>query len=125
MDYDGDQDYQEALARRRAFVTDSDLAALGLERSTGVKSADGQPESPVEQANRMMREAAPMAASTLVRLCQNGEAETVRLKASLEILNRASAQGTGSDGREPWSDVYEKVMTAEDVEKWANPFRKS
>src|SRR5690349_3229802 len=109
-----DDDYLEAVARRKAWVTDNDLKALGLERATGFKTDDG-PESPVEQANRMMRENAPMAAMSLIRLAQNAEAETVRLRASVEILNRATAQGTGADGREPWADVYEKVMSTDEV----------
>jgi hypothetical protein len=117
----GDADYERALARQKAWVSEDELAALGLERATGFKSADnGKPESPVEQANRMMRENAPMAAASLIKLAQNGDSETVRLRASIEILNRATAQGAASDGREPWADVYEKVMTTKVVEDFAN-----
>jgi hypothetical protein len=121
---DDDVSYQEALERRHAWVSESELAALGLERATGIKSADGKAESHVEQANRMIREAAPMAAASLVKLAQQGETEQVRLKASIEILNRAAAQGTAADGREPWQDVYEKVLSTDAVEQFANKFRK-
>jgi hypothetical protein len=120
MAWDEDADYQKALERQRAWVSEDELAALGLERATGIKSSDGRAESHVEQASRMLREAAPMAAANLVRLAQNAEAETVRLKASIEILNRVAAQGAAADGREPWADVYEKVMSTQDVEDWAN-----
>jgi|SRR5688572_23353588 len=120
MSYEDDSDYQQAMQSRRAWVSNSDLAALGLERATGMATKDGSPESPVEQANRMMREAAPMAASSLVRLAQNGETEQVRLKASIEILNRASQSGTTTDGREPWAEVYDKVLATDDVERFAN-----
>jgi hypothetical protein len=121
MDFDDEPDgYIEKMHERRSWVTSNDLAALGLERATGIGTMDGKQESPVEQANRMMRDAAPMAAASLVKLAQHGEAETVRLRASIEILNRASAQGTGGDGREPWADVYEKVMTTDGVEQYAN-----
>jgi hypothetical protein len=122
--YDDDEvSYQKALERRNAWVSESELAALGLERATGFKSADAKPESHVEQANRMIREAAPMAAASLVKLAQNGETEQIRLKASIEILNRAAAQGTASDGREPWADVYEKVISTQGIEDFANKFR--
>jgi len=117
--YDEEADLQKALQAQRAWVSDAELAGLGLERATGIKSNDG-PESHVEQANRMLREAAPMAAASLVKLAQNGESETVRLRASIEILNRVNAQGAAADGREPWADVYEKVMSTGEVEKFAN-----
>jgi hypothetical protein len=68
----------------------------------------------------MLREAAPMAAASLVRLAQNGESETVRLRASIEILNRVEAQGASADGREPWAEVYDQVLTTKDVEAFAN-----
>jgi hypothetical protein len=117
--FDEEADYKEALERQRAWVSDAELAGLGLERATGIKSTDG-PESHVEQANRMLREAAPMAAAGLVKLAQHGESETVRLRASIEILNRVNAQGAASDGREPWADVYEKVMSTQALENFAN-----
>jgi len=119
MAWDEDADYQKALERQKAWVTEAELQALGLERATGIKSKDG-PESHVEQANRMLREAAPMAAASLVKLAQSGESETVRLRASIEILNRVQAQGASADGREPWAEVYDSVLTTNDVEKYAN-----
>lgn len=119
--YDDDEDdVRMAMERRKAWVTEDDLHALGLERATGIKSADNGSESHLDQAKRMLREAAPMAAASLVRLAQNGESETVRLRASVEILNRAEAQGAGADGREPWAEVYDQVLTTADVEKFAN-----
>ena len=119
--YDDDEaDVKAAMERRNAWLTEGDLAALGLERATGVRSADGQPETHVQQAQRMIRENAPMAAGTLVRLAQYGESETVRLRASIEILNRAEQVGSGADGREPWADVYDKILTTRDVENFAN-----
>jgi len=120
MDDELDADYRHALDRQRAWVSDRELAALGMERASGFKSVDGLPESHVDQASRMLREAAPLAASTLVRLCQNGETETVRLKAAIEILNRVQAQGTAADGREPWAEVYDQVLATTDVENFAN-----
>jgi hypothetical protein len=105
-----DDDYAKALERQRAWVTDDELQALNLERVTGFSSKDGQPESPTDQANRIMRTNAPMAAQTLVKLALNGETEQVRLKASIEILNRANAAGQGSDGRDPWAKLYEDTM---------------
>jgi hypothetical protein len=116
MSYDDDADYQEALARRKAWVTDEELKGLGLERATGIATSSG-PETHLEQARRILREAAPMAASSLVRLAQNAEAETVRLRASVEILNRAEQAGSGSDGREPWAEVYEKALTPAAIDK--------
>lgn len=118
-DDDNEVDMQEALARRAAWVTDADLQALGMERATGIKSVDG-PETHLQQAQRIIKEAAPMAASMLVRLAQYGENENVRLKASTEILNRAEQTGSGKDGREPWAEVYESVLTTKDVENFAN-----
>lgn len=119
--YDDDEaDIKAALERRRSWVTDDDIKALGLERATGLTTSDGSQESHLDQANRMLREAAPMAASSLVRLAQHGESETVRLRASIEILNRASAQGGGADGREPWAEVYDRILTTSEVEKFAN-----
>jgi hypothetical protein len=118
--WDEEADYKEALARQRAWVTDEELAGLKLERATGLKSVNSGPESHVEQANRMLREAAPMAAASLVKLAQSGESETVRLRASIEILNRVQAQGAAADGREPWAEVYESVVSTADIEKFAN-----
>jgi len=119
FDDDNDFDIAEAIKRRDAWVTADDMAAMGLERATGVKSVDG-PETHVTQAKRMLREAAPMAASSLVRLAQHGESETVRLRASVEILNRVEAQGAATDGREPWAEVYDQILTTDGVEKFAN-----
>jgi len=115
-------DIAAAMAKRRAWVTDSDLKALGLERATGFGQSDGAtgPESHVDQAKRILRENAPMAASSLVRLAQYGESETVRLRASVEILNRVEASGGGADGREPWAEVYDQILTTADVERYAN-----
>lgn len=104
----------------RAWVSADDLEALGLERATGLKSADGKQESHVEQSNRMIREATPMAAAMVIRLARYGETEQIRLKASLEILNRAQAQGATDDGREPWAGVYESVLSTQEVEDYAN-----
>lgn len=119
--YDEDEvDIAEAMKRRDAWVTSEDLAALGLQRATGIASKDGGYESHVDQAQRMLRENAPMAAASLVRLAQYGESETVRLRASCEILNRVQAQGAGADGREPWAEVYDAVITTTDVENYAN-----
>jgi hypothetical protein len=120
--YDDDEvDIAAAMERRRAWVTDDDMKALGLERATGLKAVDDSgPESHLDQAKRMLREAAPMAAASLVRLAQNGESETVRLRASVEILNRVEQQGSAKDGREPWAEVYDQILTTQDVEKYAN-----
>jgi hypothetical protein len=104
-----DEEYTKALERQKAWVTDDELANLNLERATGIHSANG-PESPTDQANRIMRTNAPMAAQTLVKLALNGETEQVRLKASIEILNRANAAGQGADGRDPWAKLYEETM---------------
>lgn len=113
-------DIAAAMSRRRAWVTDADMRALGLERTTGLNSKDGGYESHADQAKRLLREAAPMAASSLVRLAQHGESETVRLRASVEILNRVEAAGSGTDGREPWAEVYDKILSVGDVERFAN-----
>jgi hypothetical protein len=112
-----------------AWVTEAELAALGLDRATGIRTADGGAEGYVDQANRMIREGAPMAAASLVRLAQYSESDTIRLRAAVEILNRATVQGASSvDGREPWAAVYENVLTAGDVDKMvqdANAWRAS
>jgi hypothetical protein len=105
-----DDDYKKALDRQKAWVSDDELASLHLERRTGFGTIDGKPESPTDQAVRIMRENAPAAAQTLVKLALNGETEQVRLKASVEILNRAAAAGTGSDGRDPWANLYEDTL---------------
>jgi hypothetical protein len=105
-----DEEFQARLERNKAWVTPSELAALGLERASGFKTDNGGPESPVDQAARMMRENAPLAAMTLIKLAQKGDSETVRLRASVEILNRADAAGQGQNGGNPWDGVYEAVM---------------
>lgn len=99
------------------FVSDDDIANLGLERATGLHSKGDGPESPTDQAQRMIRENAPMAAASLLRLAQYSESDTIRLRAAIEILNRANAQGAGSDGRDPWAEVYEKTLTTADIDK--------
>jgi hypothetical protein len=120
-DDDGEEvDLERAMARQRAWVTDDELAGMALGRATGVATPDGKPETHMEQARRMLREAAPMAAASLVRLAQNAEAETVRLRASVEILTRAEQVGSGADGREPWEEVYEKALTPDVIEKMAD-----
>jgi hypothetical protein len=100
-----------------AWVTEAELAALGLERATGINAKDGGYEGAVDQAHRMLREAAPMAAASLVRLARHSESDTIRLRASTEILNRAAALGSSADGREPWAEVYEKTLTTGDIDK--------
>jgi hypothetical protein len=112
-----DDDYAKALERQKAWVTDEEIANLNLERATGVYAADNKPESPTDQANRIVRQNAPMAAQTLVKLALNGETEQVRLKASIEILNRATAAGQGSDGRDPWAKLYEDTMVDSPVKR--------
>jgi hypothetical protein len=104
-----DDDYRKALERQQAWVTDDEIKNLNLERVTGFASKDGKPEAPVDQANRIMRENAPMAAQTLVKLALRGETEQVRLKAAVEVLNRAAAAGTTADGRDPWAAFYEET----------------
>jgi hypothetical protein len=114
MDWDdepNEKDLQAALERNRNWVSPEELAALGLERATGFRTPDGGPESPVDQATRIMRENAPLAAMTLVKLAKRGDSETVRLRASVEILNRAAATGGGEDGGDPWDGVYNAVLT--------------
>jgi hypothetical protein len=109
-DEPSEEEFQQRLERNKAWVTPSELAALGLERASGFKTDTGGPESPVDQAARMMRENAPLAAMTLVKLAQKGDSETVRLRASVEILNRADASKGGENGGNPWDDVYGAVM---------------
>jgi hypothetical protein len=110
-------DYEDQIAKRRAWVDDSDLEALMLERTSGMYK-DGDTETPVEQANRLIRDNAPMAAMTLVRLAMHSENDTVRLRSATEILNRAQQVGGGADGREPWAGVFE--ATVRDAEQFAN-----
>jgi len=98
-------EYDEALKAQSAWVTDDDLAMLEMERHTGARSA-GTYESPLDQAKRMMRESAPMAAASLIKLAKNSENDSVRMRASVEILNRAEG-GVGVDGKEPWAQFYE------------------
>jgi len=106
-DDDDEEDIKQALAKRNAWVTPAELNALNLERATGFGATDGKPESPTDQALRMLREAAPMAAASLVKLAQHSDSDTVRLRASVEILQRAQNAGTSDDGRDPWAKVYE------------------
>lgn len=101
-------DYDRALQARKSWVSESDLSSLMLERQTITQ------ETEIQQAQRILREAAPMAASSLVRLAQYGETETVRLRASIEILNR-SEQMT-ENGKEPWADFFDTTA----VEAHAN-----
>jgi hypothetical protein len=103
-------DLAAALERNRNWVSPSELSALGLERATGFRTTDGKPETPLDQAMRMMREASPMAAMTLIKLAQRGDSETVRLRASVEILNRAAVTGGGEDGGDPWDGVYTAAL---------------
>jgi hypothetical protein len=113
MDWDdvpSEDELARANERNKAWVSPSELAALGLERATGFKSVNGEAESPVDQAARMMRENAPLAAMTLIKLAQRGDSETVRLRASVEILNRANETKGGEDNRNPWDSVYDAVM---------------
>jgi len=120
MMYDEEEvDIAAAMAKRRAWVSDEEMRSLGLERATGLHSASGS-ETYVDQARRILRENAPMAASSLVRLARYAETETVRLRASIEILNRVENAGGGTDGREPWAEVYDQVLSTTDVEKFAN-----
>jgi hypothetical protein len=104
-----DEDYDRALNSHKAWVTPEELAGLQLGREVV------EDMSPVDQARRIMLENAPMAAMSLVRLAQFGETENVRLRASIEILNRADQAGT-VNGKEPWADLYDTTS----VEKHAN-----
>jgi len=116
MDWDdepSEAEFNAALERNKAWVSERELAALGLERASGFKTDTGKPESPVDQAARMMRENAPLAAMTLIKLAQRGDSETVRLRASVEILNRAASSAGGENGGNPWDDVYDKVMVSQ------------
>jgi hypothetical protein len=100
-----DADYQGALKRQQAWVSDEEIRELTNARITS-QVVTGRVESPVDQAKRMMREAAPMAAQSLIRLAQNSDNDSVRLRASTEILNRAEGAGT-VDGKEPWAEFFE------------------
>jgi hypothetical protein len=95
------------MESEKAWVSDSDLNALMMERTTGARLKGEGSESPVAQARRMMQEAAPMAAASIIRLAQYSENETVRLRASQEVLNRADEIGNGKDGKEPWADLLD------------------
>jgi hypothetical protein len=67
-------------------------------------------ESSEAQARRILSDAAPMAAMTLVNLAQYSEAPSVRLRAATEILNRTADAGQ-QDGKDPWENLYAKVVT--------------
>src|SRR5215213_5740301 len=113
--WDEDSDYQKAIRDNEAWVSDEDLAALTMERHTGAR-VNASSESELDQAKRMIREASPMAAASIIKLAQHSDNETVRLRASTEILNRAESWGAGTDGREPWMDLIE--TTSKDVEEY-------
>jgi hypothetical protein len=123
MDFDdddvlGDASWQAQLERRDAWVSSSDIDALTNERMAGT-FRDGDVESPQDQARRLLRDASPMAAATMIRLAQYAESESVRLRAAMEVLNRADQAGGSQDGREPWAAVYDSSA----VERYANEGR--
>lgn len=96
-------------------VSQDDLDMLRMERNmlTGL--------TPANQARKMLEEATPMAAMQLIRLAQNGASDSVRLKASTEILNRVGVvaeDGKNGEGKEPWDNIFEKVV--KNIEEFAN-----
>jgi len=116
MGWDPDDGEVERLrSQDRAWVSDDDISALLMERLTGAKT-DGDSESPTAQARRMIQEASPMAAASLVRLAQHSEHDSIRMRAALEILNRAEAMGATVDGKEPWAELIDTTS----VEAHAN-----
>lgn len=95
----------DPIEESKAWVSDSDLEALKLDRQ--VFHSD---TGPVAQARRILSEASPAAAASLARLALHGESESVRLRASQLVLDYAMQNGSNGDGKEPWTEVYEKVM---------------
>jgi len=100
-------------------VSNADLEALKMDRTllTGQTS--------VQQARSIIEEASPMAAMQLVNLARFATSETVRLRASTEILSRAgveAGEGKSDDGKEPWSDLFDKVVKeiSSQAEAYAN-----
>jgi hypothetical protein len=100
-------------------VSDEDLEKMKNERSfiPGL--------SEVQQARKILDEASPMAAAELVRLARHAQSETVRLRASVEILNRVGVnEGAGRNdaGQEPWTDLFAKVVQQvhDSAEAYAN-----
>jgi hypothetical protein len=105
----GDDDRVDPYTLSKAWVTDDDLEALKMERTVFHRD-----ETPAAMARRIISEASPAAAASLVKLALHGASEQVRLSASKHVLQLAFEQGSDGDGREPWEDMYGKVMT--DVE---------
>jgi hypothetical protein len=90
------------------WVSDDDIEALGLE-----KAVHGD-ESMTALAERMLVEAAPMAARTIVHLATNpGTNDRVRLTAAQYIMDRTCGKiGEGNkneDGKAVWDDVFDAV----------------
>jgi hypothetical protein len=110
----GDANWQQTLSNR-GWVSDDDVKSLATDRLSG-RYRDGDIETPNDQAKRMLRDASPMAAATLIKLAQFSDVDSVRLRASCEILSRVDSQGASDDGREPWAGVFD----ASAVERFAN-----
>jgi hypothetical protein len=93
-----------------------DIKALALERS--VRPSESNPET----AQRLFEESAPMAATEIIRLATNRQAnERVRLDAAKYVVERALGklgENVKPAQQNPWDDVF-KVM-AKDVEDHAN-----
>jgi len=112
-----DDERRKLMKDDSAFVTDSELAGLMMERTMGAR-VSGTVESPIAQARRMLQENAPMAAASLIKLAKHSENDSVRLRAATEILNRAEEIGNGAQGKEPWAELLEDTIV--EAEKHAN-----
>jgi hypothetical protein len=92
------------------WVSDDELAALRMERQYLVGLKGTGPD----QAMAILREASPAAAMQIVKLAQQADSETVRLRASTYILDKVSDAGEGA--KNPWDDIMGD--TFKDVESY-------
>lgn len=92
------------------WVSDDELQSLRMERQylVGLKG-----EGP-DQAMAILREASPAAAMQIAKLAQHADSETVRLRASVYIIDHTTGSGEGN--QDPWDDIRGQVV--KDVEEY-------
>lgn len=93
---------------------DPDLAAL-IE-SAEMERTVHPDESHIERTKRILEEAAPVAAMSIVQLSRQAANENLRYRASTYILDRVLGVEKGASGIKPvWEEVFEGVVIPDDV----------
>jgi hypothetical protein len=101
-------EYSEAAQGSDSWVPDDALAALNMERQLNPSETEEQ------LARRLLREALPRSAASIIHMATHSYNERVRLDASKYVVERTMGRiGDNFEGDvNPWEKLFNDIMNA-------------